>query len=113
MSTGVGILGSITRVDRTLGTVDATLRSGVPLAQVPYSGLPPYVGKEARFQEVSPGSWICLGMQADNPGYGPNLCANPEFEVDLTGWDTSAGVKSWNFDGTTESWTTSNCTITV
>jgi len=95
-------LGTVLAVDRTNGTVDAQLRSGITVYAVKYQGNPPWKGTDARFLEVADGAYVCLGTSGDAGGFGPNLVTNPEMVEDTAGWDNTAS-KAWNFDGTTES----------
>ncbi len=96
-------IGTVVAVDRTLGTVDAELRSGQMLYGVKYLTTPPWKGLDASFAEVAAGAWLCVGLVGDQGGFGPNLVTNPEMVEDTAGWDNTAST-AWNFDGTTESW---------
>lgn len=102
--------GIVQRVDRANGYVDAILLDGQQVT-AKYSGLTPFVGSAATFQEMAGGSWICLGIQGEMFGYGPNLCLNADFVQDTSLWDTTVGATAWNFDGSTNSWAGTSCTL--
>ena len=70
---GATELGTILAVDRTHGTVDAKLRSGITVYSVKYQGNPPWRGTDARFREVASGAYVCEGSSGDTGGFGPNL----------------------------------------
>ncbi len=78
MTIGTIIRGTVISVDHDAQLVRAQLVGGEAVIPATFTDLPPWPGRVASFQEVSPGKWVVVGTQGKREGLGPNVVVQDE-----------------------------------